>query len=224
MSGLRAEHRLIADWISSGARVLDLGCGNGEFLEALAAEKGVTGYGIEIDTDMLVKGVRDALSGADAALTQDEMRATLTAVQQRAMQAAQAKRKEEAAKNLEKGKAFLTENGAREGVTTTASGLQYEVLQAGSGPRPEPKSQVTVHYRGTLIDGTEFDSSYSRNQPATFQLDKVILGWTEGVQLMPVGSKFMFYIPSDLAYGPNGGGPIGPNATLIFEIELLEIL
>ena len=105
----------------------------------------------------------------------------------------------------------------------TDSGLQYKVVTMGDGARPATTDRVTVHYRGTLLNGEEFDSSYSRNQPMTFQLDQVIPGWTEGLQLMPVGSKFMFYIPPNLAYGANGGGPIGPNATLVFEVELLGI-
>jgi FKBP-type peptidyl-prolyl cis-trans isomerase FklB len=179
--------------------------------------------GIEIDPEMLVKGARDALSGAEPAMTPDEMRQTLTEVQHRAMQAAQAKRKEEAGRNLEAGKAFLAENGAREGVTTTASGLQYEVLTAGSGPRPEAKAQVTVHYRGTFLDGTEFDSSYSRNEPATFPLDRVIPGWQEALPLMSEGSKWKLFVPSSLAYGERGqGARIPPNATLVFEVELLS--
>lgn len=105
----------------------------------------------------------------------------------------------------------------------TDSGLQYQVIQMGDGAKPAATDRVTVHYRGTLLNGEEFDSSYSRNQPATFQLNQVIPGWTEGVQLMPVGSKFKFFVPPDLGYGPAGGGPIGPNATLVFEVELLGI-
>ena len=136
-------------------------------------------------------------------------------------QTLQAKKQEEANKE---GSAFLTENGARPEVTTTESGLQYEVLTQGDGPKPAATDEVTVHYHGTLPNGEVFDSSVDRGQPATFGLNQVIKGWTEGVQLMNVGSKYRFVIPSDLAYGPRGaGGKIGPNATLVFEVELLSI-
>jgi FKBP-type peptidyl-prolyl cis-trans isomerase len=125
--------------------------------------------------------------------------------------------------NAAEGDKFLLENRVKEGVQVTDSGLQYKVVVMGEGAKPASTDKVTVHYRGTLLNGEEFDSSYSRNQPTSFQLDQVIPGWTEGVQLMPVGSKFMFFIPPNLAYGPQGGGPIGPNSTLIFEVELLSI-
>ena len=125
---------------------------------------------------------------------------------------------------LEEGRSFLAENATKEGVTTTASGLQYKVLTEGAGKSPKVKDTVVVHYRGTNIRGAEFDSSYARHEPAEFPLNRVIKGWTEGVQLMPIGSKFKFFIPSDLAYGDRGaGGDIGPGATLIFEVELLAI-
>jgi FKBP-type peptidyl-prolyl cis-trans isomerase len=129
-----------------------------------------------------------------------------------------------AANNKAAGDKFLAENKTKSGVKVTASGLQYKVLKQGNGPKPSLDSKVSVHYQGTLLDGTEFDSSYKRNQPASFPLQGVIKGWTEGLQLMPVGSKYMLYIPSELAYGPAGaGGIIGPESTLIFTIELLEI-
>ncbi len=125
---------------------------------------------------------------------------------------------------LEKGKAFLAENRSKEGVVVTSSGLQYQVLEEGDGPKPSATDRVTVHYRGTLIDGTEFDSSYRRGRPATFGLNQVIRGWTEGLQLMGVGSKYRLFIPSNLAYGKRGAGNlIGPDEALIFEVELLEI-
>jgi FKBP-type peptidyl-prolyl cis-trans isomerase FkpA len=125
---------------------------------------------------------------------------------------------------LEKGAAFLQENGGKEGVQTTASGLQYTVLQPGTGPSPKATDTVLVHYRGTLLDGTEFDSSYGRNAPIEFPLNQVIAGWTEGVQLMQEGAKYRFFIPSQLAYGRRGaGGAIGPDETLIFEVELLKV-
>jgi FKBP-type peptidyl-prolyl cis-trans isomerase len=128
--------------------------------------------------------------------------------------------------NLEQGENFLRENLQKEGVSATASGIQYEVLEMGNGPRPKNSDEVVVHYRGTLIDGTEFDSSYDRGEPAQFQLDRVIPGWTEALQLMPVGSKWKIYIPHHLAYGPNPrpGGIIEPYMALIFEVELLDIV
>jgi len=125
---------------------------------------------------------------------------------------------------LATGQAFLAENGKKEGITTTASGLQYKVLTEGTGKKPKATDTVKVHYRGTLLDGTEFDSSYKRKEPIEFGLNQVIRGWTEGVQLMSEGSKYEFYIPSNLAYGPRGaGGDIGPDETLIFEVELLAV-
>ncbi|MCK5191830.1 MAG: FKBP-type peptidyl-prolyl cis-trans isomerase [Methylococcales bacterium] len=125
--------------------------------------------------------------------------------------------------NKAAGEAFLAENAKKEGITTTASGLQYEVLTQGEGPSPTATTSVTVHYKGTTLDGKEFDSSYSRNAPATFPLNRVIAGWTEGLQLMNVGAKYRFFIPSDLAHGKRGAGKdIGPNSTLIFEVELLK--
>lgn len=130
-----------------------------------------------------------------------------------------------AATPAEKGEEFLKENAKKEGVKTTASGLQYKVIKEGEGKSPKATDTVSVHYRGTLLDGTEFDSSYKRNEPTQFPLNRVIKGWTEGVQLMKEGAKYQFFIPSQLAYGERGtpGGPIGPNETLIFEIELLKV-
>lgn len=131
----------------------------------------------------------------------------------------------EAAKNAEEGKAFLEQNKTKEGVITTASGLQYEILKAGEGPKPTAEQNVKCHYHGTLINGTVFDSSVDRGEPATFNVSQVIPGWTEALQLMPVGSKWKLYIPGELAYGERGAGKdIGPNTTLIFEVELLEIV
>jgi FKBP-type peptidyl-prolyl cis-trans isomerase FkpA len=127
-------------------------------------------------------------------------------------------------KNLQEGQQFLAENAKKPGVTTTASGLQYEVIKAGDGAMPGPTDKVTVHYKGSLLDGTVFDSSYGRGQTATFPLNRVIPGWTEGLQLMKAGSHYRFFIPSELAYGAYGAGArIGPNATLIFEVELISI-
>lgn len=179
---------------------------------------------INANTDLLTQGLRDALSGAKGMLTDEEMQATMQEFQQKVMAAQEAKQKVLGEKNKTEGEAFLAKNKARAGVKTTASGLQYEVLKEGTGPTPKPTDTVTVNYVGTLIDGTKFDSSYDRNQPATFVLNQVIPGWTEGVQLMKVGSKYKFYIPASLGYGERGaGGVIGPNAPLVFEVELVSI-
>ena len=179
---------------------------------------------IQANTDLLTQGLRDALSGAKGMLSDEEMQATMQEFQQKVMAAQEAKQAALGAKNKTEGEAFLAKNKARAGVKTTASGLQYEVLKEGTGPAPKPTDTVTVNYVGTLMDGTKFDSSYDRNQPATFVLNQVIPGWTEGVQLMKVGSKYKFYIPAALGYGEKGaGGVIGPNAPLVFEVELVSI-
>jgi FKBP-type peptidyl-prolyl cis-trans isomerase len=179
---------------------------------------------IQANTDLLTQGLRDALSGAKGMLTDEEMQATMQEFQQKVMAAQEAKQKVLGEKNKTEGEAFLAKNKTRAGVKTTASGLQYEVLKEGTGPTPKPTDTVTVNYVGTLMDGTKFDSSYDRNQPATFVLNQVIPGWTEGVQLMKVGSKYKFYIPAALGYGERGaGGVIGPNAPLVFEVELVSI-
>jgi len=179
---------------------------------------------INANTDLLTQGLRDAISGAKGMLTDEEMQATMQEFQQKVMAQQEAKQKVLGEKNKAEGDAFLAKNKARAGVKTTASGLQYEVLKEGTGPTPKPTDTVTVNYVGTLVDGTKFDSSYDRNQPATFVLNQVIPGWTEGVQLMKVGSKYKFYIPPALGYGEKGaGGVIGPNAPLVFEVELVSI-
>lgn len=179
----------------------------------------------DLNLDLMYQGMVDAQSGEDTLMTQDEMMAALQTFQDTIMQRQQEKAERETTENLAVGEAFLAENATKEGVQITESGLQYRVIEEGSGVNPSATSSVTVHYRGTLIDGTEFDSSYSRGEPATFGLNQVISGWTEGLQLMNVGSKYEFVIPSDLGYGERGtqGGPIGPNATLIFEVELISI-
>jgi FKBP-type peptidyl-prolyl cis-trans isomerase FklB len=157
-------------------------------------------------------------------MSQEEIRATLTSLQQRLVAARQKELKEKAAKNTEEGKKFLAENQKKAGVKTLPSGLQYKVLTEGAGKTPKAEDTVTVNYKGTLIDGTEFDSSYKRGQPATFQVKGVIKGWTEALQLMKEGSKWHLFIPPELAYGERGAGrDIGPNATLIFEVELLTV-
>jgi len=171
-----------------------------------------------VNTTMVAKGLEDALKNSE---TQVDL-AGANKVLQDYMMKEQAKKGEKA---MAEGKLFLEGNAKRKGVTTLPSGLQYEIMKAGTGPKPTQADKVTVHYHGTLLDGTIFDSSVNRNQPATFGVTQVIAGWTEALQLMPKGSKWKLFIPSNLAYGERGGpgGKIGPNATLIFEVELLEI-
>jgi FKBP-type peptidyl-prolyl cis-trans isomerase len=179
--------------------------------------------GGELDLETLIEAVRATYNGTPLAMTPEEAAAVRESfIAARRAEAEQA-RQSMAAINATEGDKFMLENRVKEGVQVTDSGLQYQVVVMGDGVKPAATDTVTVHYRGTLLNGEEFDSSYSRNEPTTFQLNQVIPGWTEGVQLMPVGSKFKFFIPPNLAYGPNGGGPIGPNATLIFEVELLGI-
>ena len=179
--------------------------------------------GIEADMDALVRGVQDALDGAEPALTREQVMQAVTKLQER-----QQKRLEtEAAKNKKEGQAFLAKNKQREGVMVTESGLQYEVVDQApadeAGPSPDANDEVTVHYEGTLLDGTVFDSSYERGEPITFPLNGVIKGWSEGVQLMNVGDKYKFYIPGDLAYDQSPRSPGGPGSTLIFTVELLGV-
>ncbi len=180
--------------------------------------------GVTLDQAELAKGISDTLDGKKPRLSQAEAQKVIMAFQEQKMKEDQANAAGAAAKNKEEGAAFLAKNGKREGVTTTKSGLQYEVMKQGDGAKPAATDTVKVHYHGTLLNGTVFDSSVERGEPTTFPLNGVIPGWTEGVQLMNVGSKFKFAIPSDLAYGDRGaGGDIGPGATLIFEVELLAI-
>jgi len=179
--------------------------------------------GGELDLDSLIDAIRATYNNEPLAMTPEEAASIRESFIAARRAEAEQQRQSMAAINAAEGDKFLLENRTKEGIEVTDSGLQYKVVVMGEGAKPNPTDKVTVHYRGTLLNGEEFDSSYSRNQPTSFQLDQVIPGWTEGVAMMPVGSKFMFYIPPNLAYGPNGGGPIGPNATLIFEVELLGI-
>ncbi len=180
--------------------------------------------GVEIDQGIYASGIRDAFGGKEPQISLEEIRSTLMELQKRVMAAQQKELKAKAAKNLEEGRKFLIENQKKEGIKTLPSGLQYKVLTEGSGRMPKAEDTVTVNYRGTLIDGTEFDSSYKRGQPATFQVKGVIKGWTEALQLMKEGSKWQLFIPPHLAYGERGAGrDIGPQATLIFEVELLAV-
>jgi FKBP-type peptidyl-prolyl cis-trans isomerase FklB len=179
---------------------------------------------MEINTDVLAAGVRDGLSGAKPLLTPDEVRTVMTEFSKDMRERAATASKEASEKNTKEGEKFLAENKTKSGVKTTTSGLQYVVEKEGSGAAPKETDTVVVNYRGTLIDGTEFDSSYKRGEPATFPVNRVIKGWTEALQLMKPGGKYKLFVPSNLAYGPGGaGGDIGPNATLIFEVELLSV-
>lgn len=179
----------------------------------------------EVDLNALKQGLEETMAGQPPRMDDAAREAIKNAVARQMQEKQMADRAEQAEAAKSKGAEFLAENAKKEGVKSTDSGLQYTVLEAKEkGTSPKATDKVTVHYRGTLLDGTEFDSSYGRGQPVTFQLDRVIAGWTEGVQLMKTGEKFKFFIPSELAYGDRGaGGKIGPNETLIFEVELLEV-
>jgi FKBP-type peptidyl-prolyl cis-trans isomerase len=177
----------------------------------------------ELDFDVMVQAIRDTQKKDGAKLTVPEMQKVFREFNQKVRQKIEAKRKKEGEKHEEEGKKFLEENAKKDGVKVTESGLQYIVEKEGDGPQPKATDQVKVHYKGTLLDGTKFDSSYDRNEPAKFPLNRVIKGWTEGVQLMKVGSKYKFFIPYALAYGERGSRNIPPKATLVFEIELLGI-
>jgi len=175
---------------------------------------------MDVDPNILAKGIKDALGGGKLLLNDQEIRETMTAFQKEMM----AKQQELSQKNKKAGDAYLAENKKKEGVITLPSGLQYKIIKAGTGKKPKSTDTVTTQYRGTLIDGTEFDSSYKRGQPATFQVTGVIPGWTEALQLMAEGAKWQLFVPPNLAYGERGaGGAIGPSATLVFEIELVSV-
>ncbi len=179
---------------------------------------------IDFDPDLFAKGLKDVYSGGEVLLTDQEIKETLTAFQKTLIAKQAEARKHMGEKNKQEGDAFLAENKQKEGVTTLPSGLQYTVIEAGTGKTPKATDTVVTNYRGTLINGTEFDSSYKRGKPATFPVNGVIKGWTEALQLMKEGAKWKLFIPSDLAYGERGAGnTIGPNATLIFDIELISV-
>ncbi len=190
-----------------------LGMGYADYLKSVP---------VDIDLQVLIRGIQDnytdgepLIDGEDAARVRSELGRKLQ----------EQKRKADSKENVKESKAFFEKNAEREGVITTESGLQYEVVKEGSGPKPSADDKVRVHYRGTLLDGTEFDSSHKRGKPAEFKLNQVIKAWTEGVQLMPVGSTYKLYVPAELAYGKRGAPPkIGPNEALIFEVELLDIV
>jgi FKBP-type peptidyl-prolyl cis-trans isomerase FkpA len=180
----------------------------------------------DVDLDALFDAVNTTFNKGTPKMTAEQAKATLEGFMSAKQAEQQAKAAAQAGTNRTEGNAFMAKNKTVPGVVTTASGLQYQVLRPGSGERPMPTSKVRVNYEGKLLDGTVFDSSYQRGQPVEFGLDQVIKGWTEGVSLMPVGSKYRFWIPGELAYGEQGtqGGPIGPNATLTFDVELLNVL
>ncbi|MFN7951657.1 MAG: FKBP-type peptidyl-prolyl cis-trans isomerase [bacterium] len=180
--------------------------------------------GADIDIDFLVRGLTEVLSGKDSVMNADENRQVMMDFQKQMIEKRQAAMKAEGEKNAAEGKKFLDENKKKDGVKVTASGLQYKVLKSGDGKSPKPTDTVSAHYKGTLINGTEFDSSYKRNEPAKFPVTGVIKGWTEALQMMKVGDKWQLVIPPELAYGPNGRPPtIPPQSTLVFEVELVGI-
>jgi FKBP-type peptidyl-prolyl cis-trans isomerase FklB len=185
--------------------------------------QGAKSQGLDINVDIYASGIRDALGGKNPPLSQEEMKKTLSDFQQRITAVRQKELKGMSAKNLAAGKAFLEENKKKEGVKTLPSGLQYKELAEGSGKTPKAADNVTVNYKGTLLNGAEFDNSYKRGQPATFKVNGVIKGWTEALQLMKEGSKWQLFIPPELGYGERGAGPVPPNSILIFEVELISV-
>jgi FKBP-type peptidyl-prolyl cis-trans isomerase FklB len=209
----------------SGAPAVALKTQKDKFSYALGMNLGTSlqKQSVPVDPAILARGLRDALAGKTQ-MTDDEARAAIMAVQTEMRKKMEDSRQAAGAGNKKEGDAFLAANKAKEGVTTLPSGLQYKILTAGTGPKPTATDSVVCNYRGTLINGKEFDSSYKRGQPATFPVNGVIKGWTEALQLMPVGSKWQLFVPADLAYGDRGAGAdIGPGSTLIFEVELMSI-
>ncbi|MEE2025885.1 MULTISPECIES: FKBP-type peptidyl-prolyl cis-trans isomerase [Alkalimonas] len=196
------------------------GVSAGYYIENAVAEH--QAMGIDLDADLIVRGMKDAIAGK-AIVTEEEIQQHLTALDKSFREKQEQQAEAAAAEVLAAGQAYLNENASKEGVQVTESGLQYEVLEQGDGAKPAATDTVKVHYQGSLLDGTTFDSSYERGEPIEFPLNRVIPGWTEGVQLMNVGSKFRFTIPSELAYGTRDMGVIPPNSVLVFEVELLDI-
>jgi len=229
--------RFELQWVAALALVIMAGCqAGGTAALDTDVQKASYAIGREIgtnftpnkdffDLDALMRGIADALAEADMAIEADSLVAAKQRVGQLVQQATMAAQQALLDKNAAEGEAFLAENATKEGIMTTDSGLQYEILTQGDGPQPTATSRVKVHYRGTLIDGTEFDSSYQHGEPTDFGVGSVIAGFGEGLQLMPVGSHYRFFIPAGIAYGMQAAGSIiGPNSTLIFEVELQEIL
>jgi len=178
---------------------------------------------IDVDPKIVLQGLQDAMADGKVLLTDDQIKTVMTGLQNQVRQKQEEKRQALAESNKKDGAAFLAANATKPGVVTLPSGLQYKILTPGTGPKPAATDSVVCNYRGTLLDNTEFDSSYKRGQPMTFPVSGVIKGWTEALQLMPVGSKWQLFVPSDLAYGERAQGPGGPNATLVFEVELMSI-
>jgi FKBP-type peptidyl-prolyl cis-trans isomerase FklB len=179
---------------------------------------------IQVDPELLARGVKDSLAGGETLMSDEEVQQTIAELQKLMQEKQAAKNKVIGEANLKAGSEFLAANAKKEGVKTTASGLQYKVIEAGKGKTPGATDKVRVNYRGSLVDGTEFDSSYKRGKPAEFPVNGVIKGWTEALQLMKEGAKYQLFIPAELAYGERGAGPvIGPNATLIFDVELIAV-
>lgn len=226
---------------AAGAVALSLAltaCGGSDSAQdaSLETEDEIASYGVGLNVgrslqaaegrlqmQAFLRGVEDAMGGAEPAVAQEEIQTAIQAFSESIQEEEQQRRAAASEENIRSGDAYREENASREEVTVTESGLQYEVLEEGDGPTPGPDDQVTLHYTGTLVDGTEFDSSRG-GEPATFQVGAVIPGFSEALQLMPVGSTYRFVIPPELGYGEEGtGGPIGPNSTLIFEVELLGI-
>lgn len=189
----------------------------------LSVGKSLQRDGLDADPKIVLKGIEDVLGNGKLLLTDDEVKTVMTDLQTQVRQRQEEKRLALLESNKKEGAEFLAANATKEGVVTLPSGLQYKILVAGTGPKPSATDSVVCNYKGTLLDNTEFDSSYKRGQPATFPVGGVIKGWTEALQLMPVGSKWQLFVPPDLAYGDRGQGPIGPNATLVFEVELMSI-
>ena len=224
-------------WVAVVGVALLAGAAWAEEAEVLKTQKDKVSYGIgmnignslkrdavDVDADLVVKGLKDSLSGGKTLMSEEEYRATMTDLQKEMMEKQAAAAKAAAEKNKVEGDAFLAANAKKEGVVTLPSGLQYKVIQSGKGKTPAAGDTVETHYRGTLIDGTEFDSSYKRGQTATFPVSGVIPGWTEALQKMKEGDKWQLFVPPNLAYGERGAGrDIGPNATLIFEVELIKV-
>ena len=190
---------------------------------ALGVQIGKQLKGAEVNVDVLKQGLSDQMAGRELAMSDEDCQKELQVFSRMMQQKQMAERDALGQKNIQEGKVFLEANAKKEGIVTLPSGLQYQIITQGTGPKPTAKDQVTVQYKGTFIDGTEFDSSYKRGKPATFPLDGVIKGWTEGLQLLNEGGKMKLFVPSDLGYGPSGRGNIEPSKTLIFEVELLKV-
>ena len=216
-----AEQKPVALDTDAAKQSYSLGVSVGRYLDSTLDE--YTKMGLTLDSALILRGVQDAVADKTA-LTDEEVQNMMAALEEQFREKQTAIAEAEAAQAVAAGKAYLEENAKKEGVKVTESGLQYEVLQAAEGAKPAATDTVKVHYTGTLVDGTKFDSSHDRGEPAQFPLNRVIPGWTEGVQLMNVGSKYKFTIPAELAYGDRDMGVIKPNSVLVFDVEVLEIV